>query len=433
MNGKMKGLFCLVLLYLLIPVAASAAEQAPVGSSRDAGSLFERTGGYVHPFLSLTEYYTDNVFNTRSNEKEDYVTIISPGIWLAAPRVKERLYDIETSSVTPGGAPLTRFFPRAPGRYQAYVLYRADIERYAKETSENTENHRVDAMLQYNFRGGLSIDLMNQFLKTHNPRGTGDIDTDLDEFDANYFSTVLSYQLSDSLLLRLDYGNYSINYTSEGDDFRDRMDNSASAYAFYKVGPRTALFGQYQFIDINYDKDVLPDNEEHNMFLGIRKEVTAKSLIMLKAGYGIKDFDKSTVDTKNTFLAEAQVRHNFTPKTSAGLIISRRTNESDITADSYVVSDNIGIEYNQRITNKIAGALRVSYTSDKYKGEEITVAGEGTKQRKDKYYSGGPSFIYKFKEWLSAELGYVYTKRDSNFRSFDYTNNTVSFRITGSL
>jgi hypothetical protein len=73
----------------------------------------------------------------------------------------------------------------------------------------------------------------------------------------------------------------------------------------------------------------------------------------------------------------------------------------------------------------------LSYTNDNYKGD-LTFSGE-TKQRKDNYYTGSVAFQYKFREWLTADTGYIYTKRASNFADFDYTTNFVFIRITGSL
>src|SRR4030042_6646485 len=65
-----------------IPTKA-AAEQAstedqPLGSVRGDtyGDVFGRRGGFVHPFLSVTEYFTDNVFYTNSNKRSDFATIL---------------------------------------------------------------------------------------------------------------------------------------------------------------------------------------------------------------------------------------------------------------------------------------------------------------------------------------------------------------------
>jgi len=67
----------------------SSVEDKPIGRERLSWDVFGRKGGYLHPFLSIIEYYTDNVFNTNGRKESDFVTSLSPGIWLAVPPYKK--------------------------------------------------------------------------------------------------------------------------------------------------------------------------------------------------------------------------------------------------------------------------------------------------------------------------------------------------------
>ncbi|HHN65344.1 MAG TPA: DUF560 domain-containing protein [Nitrospirae bacterium] len=407
----------------------TAAEQ-PIGEEGISGEIFERRGGYFHPFLSITGYYTDNVFNTNDDEKDDYVAVISPGIWLSVPRIKEQLFELTTSSVTPGGMSTTRLRKRFPRRYQTYLLYTADIEQFKKYSSENTINHKIEGLFQYNFRGGLSVDLYEQFIKTHDERGTG-VSTELDKYNTNLAGITASYDISRRFRIRLDYSNYYVNYKDTRNDFRDRVDNSINTYLFYKFLPKTSAFVEYDYLDIHYRKGILDDSVEHHFLGGLQWEITGKSRGTAKAGYGIKDFENSDIDTARELFLELQLEHNFTPKTSLKLIGTRRTNETNISVTDYILTHSITAEYLQRLTSKISSAIDLSYQHDKYKGE-LTFGGK-TDERKDNIYRASVAFDYGFRDWLKFDLGYIYTKRDSNFSDFDYTNNTVFFRVTGSL
>lgn len=64
---------------------------------------FEAATGYIHPFLSIEGGYSDNIFNTKENEKDDFYTTISPGLWVATPRSKEIVLNINPSNTAPGG------------------------------------------------------------------------------------------------------------------------------------------------------------------------------------------------------------------------------------------------------------------------------------------------------------------------------------------
>ncbi|MDI6802209.1 MAG: outer membrane beta-barrel protein [Thermodesulfovibrionales bacterium] len=420
----------LCLFFILLSYSAYAADDTPIGREKSSDDIFEKTGGYFHPFLGITGYYTDNIFNTKDDRESDFVTVLSPGIFITVPRVKEFPTAVGTLNMTPGGVPLTRFVKRYPGSFQSHVIYKADIELFSRNSSENAISHIAEGSLQYNFRGGLSVDVMDQFTRSYNARGSG-VFFELDEFNANLFNVMLNYEISDRTVLRFDYSNYYVKYDASRNDFRDRTDNSFSGYLFYKVRLRLAVFGQYEFVDIKYDKDITSGGNEHHFFGGVKWDITAKTIGLIKVGYGIKDFDDSSLNKSNDLLFEAQIDYKFTPKTSVSLVVSRRTNETDIATSDHIASDTIKLVYLQRFTNKITGTVDLSYTSDDYRGE-LTLDGE-TKEPKSRYYKAGIAFQYEFKDWLKAGAGYSYTKRDSNFRSLDYNTNMIFLRLMAIL
>ncbi len=87
-------------------------------------------------------------------------------------------------------------------------------------------------------------------------------------------------------------------------------------------------------------------------------------------------------------------------------------------------------QFNHKFTDKLTGSLNAAFTDDQYKGGAVTVGSE-TKNREDGYYSGGVALVYAFRKWLSTQLGYVYTKKNSNFSAYGFDSNMVTFNITG--
>jgi hypothetical protein len=406
-------------------------EEAPVGATRKrlSGDVFGK-GGFLHPFLAVTEYYTDNVFFTKDNRKSDFATIISPGIWLTVPHVYERLLHIDTSNLSPGGFSLSRYRPETFRRYQAYLFYNADIERYAKYSSENAVNHRAEGLFQYNLRGGLSVDLLDQFVASHDVRGTN-ITTSLDKFTSNLAGVTVSYDASYRFKFRVDYSNFLLHYVTRTNDFRNRDDNAVSGYLFYKLRPKASLFTEYEFVDIRYKTSTLPNSKEHHFFGGIEWDITAKSRGSVKAGYGLKDFQDSALGNNKDFIMEAQVDHKLTSKTSLIVKATRTTNETNVLTTDFVVSNAFGLEYLQRITGKITADAKLSFTNDNYNGN--FTSGGVTKKLRNYYYNAAFALQYKFKEWLQMDLGYVFDLRDSTFEEFDYINNRIFIRLTGTL
>lgn len=409
----------------------SVDSDVPIGETKKeiTEDVFGPRGGFFHPFLSVIEYYSDNVFNNDRNKKSDFVTIISPGIWLSIPHVREKLLNIETSNISPGGFTISRQKYEFFKRYQTYLFYNADIERFSRFESGNTTSHKLEGFFQYNTPGGLSAEIVDQFIKSHDAWGTG-LSTKLDKFKTNLINFVLSYNLSERFKLRTEYSNFYVDYDASRNNFRDRVDNVISGYIFYRIKPKTSLFFEYEMMDINYDKDIISNSKEHHYYTGIEWNITAKSSGSIKAGYGIKDFSSSLKDSNN-FIFEIKLDHKFTPKTSLILRATRRTEETNIYPTYYIMSNTIEAEYLQRIRSKILLYLALSYAREDYRGKVLY--NNIVSKIKDDYYRGAVALQYEFREWLKADFGYIFNKRNSSLKDFDYTTNIIFLRLTTTL
>ncbi len=430
MNYKkaIKLLFCAALAGS-VPPCAWAAQAEPVAGTIGSAILGSK-GGYIHPFVSVAEAHTDNIYNTKENTVSDFKTIISPGIWLAVPRQKKQLLTIDTSSFTPGGLNIDINRPKIFRRYQTYLFYRADLTRYAVHSEENTTAYTVEGLCQYNFKGGVSTSFIDQYLRSYDKRGTG-VSTELDKYKNNLADFMLSYDLNPRFKLSVRYSNYKVNYDAGRNDYRDRTDNALSVYVFYKLNSKASLFTEYRHIDITYDTYNWRDSTEHYVYAGFQWNITGKSQGRLKAGYISKDFKNSVSGSKNDFVLSLTGLHHFTHKTSLQVTAARRIIEPDIpTSDSSRVH-SISCRYKQKLAGRIIGELSFAYSDEQYDGV-LNYGGE-TKERADNVYTFGPAIKYRFKRWLGAAVSYSCSKRESNFSDFDYTNNTFLVRITTSL
>lgn len=410
------------------PESSALPEAVPLGQERSAQQVFGRRAGYIHPFISVSESYTDNLYNTHDDEETDYITTISPGLWLALPGARQPLLQLATSSNAPGGLDLSRFETETERQFQAYGLYRAGIKELKNNPDDNMVTHRGEGMLQYNFRGGLSLEVLDVYESDHDAYDTGLERTQIDKFRSNLVNALLTYQISPKFKLRGDYSNFNLKYEADRNAFRERSDNAFALYAFYKILPKTSVFIQYEFVDINYDQDSLSDSKEHHYFTGLDWNVTAKSRGRVKVGYGVKDFARSGADNRNDLILEAQLDHRFTRKTSMYIKAARKTEETDLVDTQGVLSDNFQVGYTQNLSAKLAASIKATYIHDSY-DEDLTI-GAQTEKRSDDYYSGDLALGYSPKEWLNLGIGYVYADRDSNFTTFDYESHTVYGNVT---
>ncbi|MDA3787442.1 MAG: hypothetical protein PF503_02950, partial [Desulfobacula sp.] len=275
---------------------AYAAETPPIGQSKEASSIpmgqskgkpvseetgigadiFGKKGGIFHPFLIVEEKWTDNLFITESNKRDDFITTIAPGIWLAIPGNREKLLSIDTTTTSAGGLQLSRVKPEATRRYQAYALYSPEIVLYANHSNHDHFNHNAEALFQYNMNMGLSFDLIDVFNDREDISGDGFTDV-LYRYQDNLLDFISTYEPSEKLKVRFDYSNFNLDYDENINDYRNRMDNSFALYAFYKFWPKTSLFAQYSYADIEFDTESINDSIENRYYAGINWEITAKT------------------------------------------------------------------------------------------------------------------------------------------------------------
>jgi len=387
--------------------------------------LFGRRGGRVHPFLFMEAKYTDNLYYTSRNEESDFITSIGPGIWLAIPANREKLLEINTSPTSPGGLQVSRMKPRSTRRMQTYFMYSPSVNYYRDNSEHDHIAHRAEAMFQNNMAMGLSVDLMNQFNNRYEINNNAE--ERLDEYYDNIASALLTYEPSDKFKFRVDYTNYWLDYDERANRFRNRMDNSVSVYAFYQVRPKTSMFVEYAFADIEYDENDRFDSQEDRYFLGLDWAITADSRGRIKLGYMEKEFDDSELGEEDGFSAELQMQHRFNPKRHATLTAYHRYTESSIETAFAVLSTGSNFSLMQRFTPKWSSTMNLLYYRDAYQGD-FTIDGV-TREREDDTFRIGPSLIFEPRDWMAVSLGYYYSERGSNFEIFDSENHTVSLSI----
>lgn len=411
---------------LLPPTAYSESPFEQGATTNRIGEILGSKTGYIHPYLALGEYYTDNLFNRESDEESDFYTRITPGIWVSLPASRYPLRQVSTLNTAPGGLSLSRFRSTGTTRLQAYAGYQADILEHNDFSSEDEVNHKAEGYFRYSLRGGLALELLDIFEDNQDTYNTG-ISRDKDDFKSNLFSALLSYDISPKTYLQLEYGHYSLSYDSDRNAFRDRDDDSIALRGFYRFLPKTSVFLEYNFISIDYDEEEQSDSDEHRAYLGFQWEQSGKSRWRLMGGVGEKDFDDSSIDDATNFLAEIQFLHRFTPKTYVQLRGTRATNETDSPDSEYTIANKIQLVYYQRFRARFLGSVNLYFENIDYKGDSALADRED-----DKFYAGF-DLKYTLKNWLALSGGYSFVTRDSNFPGSDYDTNTVYLNLIFSL
>jgi len=431
---------CLIFFLFLFSHAALCAEQPPVGQSEQvpvgqpegrvvepedgiSADIFGKQGGNFHPFLLFQEVYTSNVFATRSNTKDDFITTIAPGIWLAFPANRERLLKMSTTTTAPGGLQLSRIKPEATRRYQTYFLYSPEFVLHGNHSRHDHVNHKAEALFQYNLNSGLSFDLIDLFNDREEIAGNGITDT-LYRHQDNLLDFITAYTTpSGKLKLQFTYSNYDLDYKDQAVDYRDRNDNAGSFSAFYQFWPKTSLFLEYGYADIDFDNGITNDSVENRFYSGVSWDITAKTRGTLKLGYIDKDFGLATAKDEDAVSLELQTQHNLTPKRMLMVNGYRKFHESDLASASSYLSTGIDIGLMQRFTEKWSGTLNALYERNAYNDFN----------RDDDLFGIGPALRFEAKRWLIFDLGYQFFTNDSTISVYDYDVHQIFFRINLSM
>ena len=437
-------LLIMVFFVILSTHGAYADDPPPVGQSKSTPSsvpegqskgkpisedegissdIFGKQGGNFHPFLIFQEMYSDNIFATHSNTKSDFISTIAPGVWLAFPANREKLLSIDTKTTSPGGLQLSRIKPEATRRYQSYFLYSPEFLLYSDNSSLDHINHRAEGLFQYNLNSGLSFDIIDLFHDREDIAGNGIRDT-LYRYQDNLADLIATYAApSGKFKFELEYSNYDIDYEDLAVSYRNRNDNSFGASAFYKFWPKTSLFVEYNFSDIDFDGGTSTDSTEDRYYAGATWDMTAKTRGTLKLGYIEKDFDSPAIEDQEGLSVELQTQHNLTPKRGLQINGFRKFSESDFGSASTFLSTGIDVALLQRFTEKWSGTFDVSFENNDYKGFDRT----------DDLFGIGPTLRFEPRKWLIFDLGYNYYLNDSNITTYDYEANQIYFRATLSL
>lgn len=392
----------------------------------DADSYSEKIG-YIHPLITVEGKYTDNLYRLNDEKTDDFITIISPGVWLAAPRSRERILNINPSNSRPGGLMTSLETETSFQRYQTYLLYEADIYSYATESDNNFVGHTVEGFLQYNFPFGLTLEGADQFRRSFDSFGLdGSGPGQLNEYNANVFLVSFKYPLGGSFRLRGDYTNFSLQYDEGRKSFSDRTDNKYDFYLWYDYSEKTAFFINGEYVRLGFDNTSYKDSDQYDATFGVRWLPSDKTRLRVKAGYVRRDFDNDALTDGDGVSFEMKGLYRFTVKTSLELTAASFLNVPNELDYDYRRDNILLLDYRQNIRDNILFAISGRAGILSYKGNLVD-------DRDDDLYKINPYVRYDIKDWLTTRLDYSYEKRQSDLERYDYEVNVVSLKLQASF
>lgn len=353
----------------------------------------------VHPYLSLSEKYSSNIYASSTDEKSDYITTTIPGIKLQFPFRMHRLG----------------------------LEYNAVISNYSENTAENTTDQNAKAFMDFKFGSLFGLKLSDAYLKGHDPRGTSSTGR-IEKFETNTVAALASYQLADISMIQVDYSKSGWKF--ETSDFRDRNEDLVSTYLYYRFLPKTSAFLEYDYKIVDYSQSTGNlDNKVNSVLFGLTWDMTERSKGTVRGGYSWKKYDQSGNEDFETWAASINITHEITDYDSLKLVGMRTVNEGTLQLTRYYVTTGAHAEYEHRFGHKLSSFVHSAYGEDKYSN----AIAPDTTIRGDISLSGGLGAKYLIREWLEVAVDYNYRQRDSNIDLNDYKENSFMAGVNLSI
>ena len=414
------GILFLVMLGTFSVSAAEGYYSDGVG-----GEVFGRKSGIIHPFLSVSETYTDNLTNSTTNEESDYITIFSPGISLAIPGTGRTDVRISSATGAPGGLSVSRQKLATEKRFQAFLTYNPEIKQYKDNSEEDFTGQRVTGAFQYKAPGGLTIDIAEKYLHAQEMWGETGNATDHATYDDNLTHAIVEFAFSPKFSITAGGSYHSLGYKHGVSKYRDRDDSTYFGAFNYHVSPKTKLFLEYKRIDVSYVESISEsrDSSENFVSAGFSWDITAKSTGTCKFGYVDKDFEDASRDDPSTWSGEIDLTHMFTSRTMLMASAFRGYFESNLQTADYYTTNRFDLSFSQDFTRKLGANILLSYQNDDYDGVSID----------NDTYKVRPGLTFSPYRWLTCQLAYCYTKRNSDQKTWEYTTNEYTLSISASF
>lgn len=380
---KIAALFIASAGFLFSPGPAAAAGNIHIGQLQ------------IHPFLSVSGTFNDNIYSTSTStqSKSDTIMTYTPGIKLELPF----------------------------GRHRTEARYYRIITRYDKFIGEDTDDAHADGIIDFSNSGRVGLRFSGVFDKGHEARGASSTGF-IEEFRSGTGTGTLTYRLVDRFRIQADYGRSSLDYILPESYFRSRVENFSALYFYYRFLPKTSAFLEVDWKRAAFKDPTLDlDNETISSFVGLSWEMTAKSRGSIKAGSLSKDFDRRSHKDFSTGAAAIDFRHYFSDYTGLTIIGQRTVNETTLATARYVLSTGGYAEISHRFFRKLEITARGSFSTD-----EFSDATPLDPVRKDKTVMGGGGIKYIPRDWLEFGVNYAVRKRESNLPVNDYTQHSYT-------
>lgn len=368
------------------------------------------TAGYpvgsfkAYPRLVVSEVYDDNIFATRDNTVEDWITVLSPSISLNSD------WDDHAARVRAG----------------------ADVARYADNSSENYEDYWASADGRYDFTENTNVFGGGSYAYYHESRESPD-----DVFgrepttyeDSQAYAGMFHRFGRASVRLggtyeRLDFDNVEGDAGLIVNDDRDRDIYTGGVRAAYRTSGRNEVFAQAAVDNRRYDTEVDSngfnrDSDGYRLLGGYAFNERGRYRGEIYAGHLNQDYDDPALEDVSDLAFGGNLTWFAARRTSVTAFVDRIVGETTLDQASSYLYTAAGGRVTHAVRPDLVASTGITYGEYDYQGIDRT----------DDVLNASAELRYLITRTFFLEAEYRFRHLDSTIVTEDYDRNQVFLRV----
>lgn len=393
----------------------------------------------IHPYISVSGEYDDNINLTSNNKINDFITTILPGIKFSNMDVKSGIdLDVSAGFVFYDKNPNLNYISGNGSLYAKYMTSE-HVNFYLNESFSRSDNPRE----QEYFTSAAD----NKYvLSTITQRSV---------YSRNVFAPTVEYQFGQESRIGVNYRNNI--YQTEASVSENSIENYINPFITYWFDKRNGVHLDYAYT--NGDFEASPDLNGQKVTARYMNRLNQKATAFVEGAYTNQSFSISSMDYNiyepsvgltyiftSTLTASAQIGYywmeylNQDPKYN-GLTFKVDLANTDVRTtyvlsvqggytEDYFTSQNLGFQKYYRATGSIKHNLEKRFSIGCLGSiERVEFVGQ---ERIDTIWGVGASASYQPLKWLTLSLEISHNANESNSSVNEYIDNKGILKLTAS-
>jgi hypothetical protein len=394
------------------------------------------------PRLYVQEQYDDNIFLTETDEQDDFITTISPGVDLKYETPTE-LIDLDYEfqrflysdfseldfSGHRGRAEARKDFgPRfSVGVREIFIRSEDPIELTGIHVFERPsirigERNRytrnlVEPGLTFRFgeRNAVRLEYRNNILRNER-EGIADR-------EQNAINALLTFpfNIHNTIEVFCEHINWDYDPTIPPEDPRDLDGDEIRGRYTYHFNPITSAFVEYQYYERDFDHETTDfvDYKVHHPRLGFSRDLYENVSVSASAGYAVRNANGRDDEEAFSGRLDFSGQHK---RLRADLYGESGFDEDFLNAENRGFSEfwRVGLNGRYQLLERLSAQAFFYRERDHFVDTN----------RRDKLWNIRCGLSYEPVKWLFVSINYQHNTRDSDRLSQSYTDNRYFFRVT---